>query len=45
MICNENFGLGPKVVRGNHFWLPKFGPPGPNLAAKNGPTRPKMVQV
>jgi len=34
--CNENFGPGPKVVRGDHFWSPKFGPPGPNLTAKNG---------
>jgi len=35
--CNENFGLGPKVVRGGHFQSSKFGLPGPNLAAKNGP--------
>ena len=26
-----------KMVRLDCFWSPKFGPAGPNLAAKNGP--------
>ena len=40
--CRLQLGvdLSQKIVQPDHFWLPKFGSTGPNLAAKNGPGRP-----
>ena len=35
--------LDEKMVWLDRFCSPKFGLAGPNLAAKNGPGRPKMV--
>ena len=37
MVCNENFGPGQKVVWVNNFCRS-------TLAAKIGPTQPKMVR-
>ena len=43
MHCNENFGPG-KTVLAYHFWSPEIGPGEPNLVAKIGLARPKMVR-
>ena len=54
MACHRNNGPGKnglagpilheKMVRPDSFCSPEFGQSGPNLAAKNGLGRPKVVQ-
>ena len=43
VACHENFGPGPKPVRGDHFWRPKLVPPRTDFPAIIGPPVPKVV--
>ena len=44
MYQDVDLAITKILVRADHFWSTKIGPGGPNLVAKIGPARPKMVR-